>query len=362
MFPGFVWGGFEGATHRRADRKRVDSVAGSGHDRWAGLDHALLRSIGIRMVRESLRWHLIEATPGRYDWDSARAQVQAALSNGMAVAWGLCHWGVPDHLDVMAPDWPRRFADFTHAAALWLHAEGVDTAAWVPVNEMSFWAWAGGETGGFAPHLHEQGDRLKRRLVAAHLAAVDALRAAGAHQPVLVCEPLIWVLPRTNSALQARRAARILEASFAAVAEILERDPHAIDVLGLNFYAHNQWRIGGVTIRPGERGYRPLRDLLADVRSRFPRLRLVLAETGREEPSGAAWLDAIAGEAAAARAAGIPLEAVCVYPVMDYPGWDNERHCPCGPIGVDEHGRRLLRAENLAAIRRLAQAGAVPLR
>jgi len=27
---------------------------------------------------------------------------------------------------------------------------------------------------------------------------------------------------------------------------------------------------------------------------------------------------------------------VCIYPVMDYPGWDNNRHCPCGLIELDE--------------------------
>jgi hypothetical protein len=39
--------------------------------------------------------------------------------------------------------------------------------------------------------------------------------------------------------------------------------------------------------------------------------------------------------------AGIPIEGICLYPITDYPGWDNERLCRVGLLSVpDQDGRR----------------------
>ena len=57
-----------------------------------------------------------------------------------------------------------------------------------------------------------------------------------------------------------------------------------------------------------------------------------------------------------AQRAGVPILGVCLYPVMDYPGWDDERHCHCGLIEVDSQWHeRTLRADLAAELQ--AQAG-----
>jgi hypothetical protein len=28
--------------------------------------------------------------------------------------------------------------------------------------------------------------------------------------------------------------------------------------------------------------------------------------------------------------AGVPIEGICLYPILNHPGWDNDRHCPNG--------------------------------
>jgi hypothetical protein len=61
---------------------------------------------------------------------------------------------------------------------------------------------------------------------------------------------------------------------------------------------------------------------------------LFIAETGREGDQRALWLRYIAEEVRAAFSAGVPVEGICIYPIIDYPGWDNERHCPCGLLGA----------------------------
>jgi hypothetical protein len=63
---------------------------------------------------------------------------------------------------------------------------------------------------------------------------------------------------------------------------------------------------------------------------------LLITETGVEGANGPGWLRYVAGEVRAARRTGIPVEGSCLYPIMDYPGWDNLRHCRCGLIRVEE--------------------------
>ena len=64
---------------------------------------------------------------------------------------------------------------------------------------------------------------------------------------------------------------------------------------------------------------------------------LLLAETGAEGASGPSWLRYIYGEIMAARGSGIPVEGLCIYPITDYPGWNDERHCECGLIRISSN-------------------------
>ena len=347
MFRSFAWGGLEAASHCRADGVRVDSVTGSGHERWAMLDGAILRGLGVQTVREGLRWHLVGE--GRRDWSSARAQIDAALAHGLEVAWDICHWGVPDGMDLMAPDWPARLAEFAHDAARMLQREGCPVAAWVPVNEMSFWAWAGGETGGFSPFLFGQGDAMKQQLVRGHLAVVEALRDAGATEPVMVCEPLIWVVGDNEA--EAAEARAFMDAAFDAVHWILAENPSAVDIVGFNYYPQNQWALNTGELTAEDPRRRSLSSLLVEKAQEF-NMPLVISETGAEEPHGDAWMAEITREVRAARQAGVPVEGVCIYPATDYRGWDNDRHCPCGPIGWSE-GLRFVRHAQAKALRDL---------
>jgi len=86
--------------------------------------------------------------------------------------------------------------------------------------------------------------------------------------------------------------------------------------------------------------YRPLSQLLADVHRRYQRP-IFLAETGIEGDVRPAWLRVVGHEVAQARRAGVPVEGICLYPVTDYPGWEDDRHCPTGLLGyVDADGSR----------------------
>ena len=74
--------------------------------------------------------------------------------------------------------------------------------------------------------------------------------------------------------------------------------------------------------------------------------------------SRAAWLRMVGHELAAPRRSGMPVEGICLYPIFDYPGWEDERHCPTGLFGyVDPDGHRPL-CQDLANELRLQTARA----
>ena len=80
--------------------------------------------------------------------------------------------------------------------------------------------------------------------------------------------------------------------------------------------------------------------ILDEVWRRYGRPILV-AETGAEGENGPGWLRYVAGEVRAAARLGVPVSGLCLYPVLDYPGWENDRPCEVGLFGVaDETGRR----------------------
>ena len=83
LFDSFFQGGFECSTHRLRSGKRLDEIAATRHDTFARLDYLRLLQRGMRTAREGLRWHLIEATAGRYDFASALGLIKAADDAGV---------------------------------------------------------------------------------------------------------------------------------------------------------------------------------------------------------------------------------------------------------------------------------------
>jgi hypothetical protein len=343
-FASFFLGGFECSTHRRRDGWRLDLLAGTRHDRLALADYQALRQHGIAAARDGLRWHLIETRPGRYDWSSALPMLQAAETAGMQVVWDLCHYGWPDDIDIWSPDFVARFAAFAAAAATLVRQETTRGRLYCLVNEISFWAWAGGETGRINPRAERRGAALKRQLVRAAIAATRAVRAVDPQARFITAEPLIHVEAGSDGVAAAAETYR--QAQFEALDLLTGRIepelggvPELLDLVGLNYYPDNQWYHGGPPIPLGHHAYRPLSAMLAEAQQRYGRP-VLLAETGAEGSARAAWLHYVCGEVETAREAGVPVEGICLYPVLDYPGWDNGRICQTGLLSMADLGGR----------------------
>ena len=341
LFESFFMGGFECATHRRHDKTRIDVIARTAHDRLCAVDYQLLASAGIRTVRDGLRWHLIEQAPGVYDWSSLLVMLQAAHSTGTQVIWDICHWGVPDDIDIFSAEFPLRFSAFAAAAAALIRTESLRAGiarpqVYCPINEISFWAWVGGDEEHFHPFASARGPELKRQLVAATLACIEAVRAVDTSARFLQAEPVIHISAADDKPEDSDAAARHTSSQFEAwemLAGTRDRElggsASALDLIGVNYYWNNQWIHEGDRTPPGHDLHRPFHEHLLGLWQRYHRP-ILISETGAEGAAGAGWLGYIAAEVRQAIRLGVPVLGICLYPVMDYPGWDDDRHCPVG--------------------------------
>ena len=333
LFGSMLMGGFECAAHKLRSGRRLDITASTGHDIRAAEDFRLLRQHGMSGARDGLRWHLVEQRPGRYDWSSFLPTLRAARDAGVEVVWDLLHYGVPNGVDVFSPRFIDRFASFADAAARVIASETDAPPVFTPINEISFWAFAGGDTGGLNPFARGSGGILKRQLVRASLAAGAALRAVDPRARIACAEPLIHILPSDDSALSIARAVGHNESQFEALDMLLGRvapelggHPGAVDIIGLNYYYNNQWIDGGRTLYLGDWLHRPLHELLRDVAARYGKA-VYIAETGTEGIFRPLWLRYVCDEVREAARRGTMIGGICLYPVISHLGWDDDRHC-----------------------------------
>ena len=338
LFRSWFMGGFEGATMMFDDGRRVDVIEGSGHAGHAERDYRLLRSAGIATVRDALRWHLIEPSPGHYDWSSFLPMLRASRAAGTQVIWDLCHFGLPDWVDPWSGDFVERFADFSREAARIVANETDEVPFWCPVNEISYWSFAGGSMQHFQPFGHARGWEWKRQLVRAALASMDSLRDVDRRARFVHTDPVIHIVADDPDDIE--RAESYREAMFEAwdmIGGLRDTDlggaPAYLDIIGVNFYFNNEWVHNGPRLQPSDPRYRRFSDILAEVKSRYDRP-IIISETGHEGANGPQWLADIMADIRVAATDGVAVEGLCLYPVMDYPGWTDDRHCDCGVIDV----------------------------
>ena len=334
--------GFECSSQRRRDGRRLDLSASTRHDVRAKTDYLACAEFGMRTIRDGLRWHLIETAPGVYDWSSWLPMIRAARVAGVQMIWDLCHYGWPDFLDLWTPCWVDSFARFCEAAARVLREETGEVPLWCPVNEISFFTWSAGDVGYFFPAETGRGPELKRQLVRAAIAGSQACLGVDPRARLVWCEPLIKVEDVAHHPLADAQAQHDSQfEAFDMIAGRLAPDlggrPELLDVVGLNYYPHNQWYYRGPTIPMGHHAYTDMRVLLETVARRYDRP-LLISETGAEQNARPAWLHYVCDEVRAAMASGVDILGICLYPVLAYPGWDNDRHCDVGLFDTVNEG------------------------
>ncbi|MEG3918412.1 beta-glucosidase [Microcoleus sp. T3_A4] len=333
MFQSFFMGGFECSTHRVQSGKRLDVTAATGHDKFAAADYQRLQEQGIYTVREGLRWHLIEQTPGKYDFSSSLPIIRAARDMKMQVIWDLFHYGWPDDIDIFSPEFVSRFANMVRAFMEVLTEETDQTPFVTPVNEISFIAWAGGDVAYINPFAKGRGDELKIQLVKAAIAAIESVWEVNPGTRIVQIDPTINIIadpdkPEDRDAAEGYRLSQyqawdMLAGRFRP--ELGGKEKY-LDIIGVNYYDRNQWIHNEDPMKYTDPLYRPFREMLQEVFERYRRP-LFIAETGTEDDFRPVWFNYVCTEVMGAMKAGVPIEGICLYPIVNHPGWDDDRHC-----------------------------------
>lgn len=352
LFRSFFLGGFECSTHlRHRDRVRLDLTASTRHDELARRDYERLHSVGIRTARDGVPWPQADRGSGKYDWSRVVPMLRAARETRTQVVWDLQHFGFPDGLDPFSAEFVERFRRYARAFAAILAGETDDVPFVAPVNEISFLSYAGGDAGFFNPFATKRGDELKAQLVRACLAATSELRAAMPRVRIVQPEPIIDIIADPTRPQDRRLAEDYRQSQFAAWDMIAGRQrpelgggEDALDVMGLNYYVQNQWIHNGAVLVPSHPEHLPVRYMVREVWERYRRP-IFIAETGIEGDTRPEWLRYLAREGRAAVRLGVPLEGICWYPIVNHPGWEDDRHCPNGLWDyADEAGDREIHA------------------
>jgi len=164
---------------------------------------------------------------------------------------------------------------------------------------------------------------------------------------VVQVDPIINIVGRSLREEDVRAAESYRHSQFVAWDMLLGRvQPElggheaSIDVIGVNYYIHNQWVLEGQVIVPSDTRYRHVSEMLREVYERYRRP-IFVAETGIEDDARPAWLRYMCREVYTAMQTGVPVEGICLYPIVNHPGWDDDRHCYNGMFDyADASGQR----------------------
>jgi beta-glucosidase/6-phospho-beta-glucosidase/beta-galactosidase len=334
IFPTFFLSGFECSTFLWKDQRRRNLIAETQHDTQVQQDYQILHDLGIAVAREGVPWPLVDLG-GQYDFSCIDPMIDALNQAQILPIWDLCHYGYPDDLDPFSPSFSERFAAYCRAAARYIHPRVRGPYFFSPINEITYFAYIGGEWGWVAPYRRTRQDRhtLRVALCRAAIAGVNALREVIPDARMVHIDPLVQVVAPRDRPDQAEAARHeTYEDTFVAWDILCGRQhpelggsPEVLDIVGVNNYAFGQmeYREHGPhqALPPGDDRIVPLCDLLQLVWDRYHRP-MIIAETSGLGYGRAAWLRDVMEEALAAVDLGMDLHGICLFPAVDMTDWN----------------------------------------
>jgi hypothetical protein len=336
-------GGYEGADHVNAGGLALDMARQSGHLDRLEEDHRRAAAMGLRVVRESLGWRCCERGDGRIDLTRLERVEASARRHGLQVLWTLMHYGLPPGLSLHDDAFVPRFVRFARAVAKAWSATNRSGGppVFTPINEIGFLAWAAtrtdllGPPNGLPPHAAdalEVGYAVKQRLARACILAVRAMREVLPGSRFLHVEPLVHVVAPLAEPHRADEARGVRDWQWQVVDLLAGRlEPQlgggadVLDIVGVNHYANSQWELGSgqpLDWHARDPRWRAFSMLLRECFERCRRP-IVVAETGHVGSGRARWLDEVAAQVQLACAQGVPVQGLCLYPLVDRPDWND---------------------------------------
>jgi beta-glucosidase/6-phospho-beta-glucosidase/beta-galactosidase len=335
-FNTFWMAGFECTDKLNAFGNRVDFLNITGHLELIDEDYARLHHFNIATVREGIRWSQVETQPYVYNWGTVAYMIEAAKRNGIQQVWDLCHFGFPDDLTPLHPMFARRFAALCRAFVQFYRSVSPDDdLIIIPINEVSFLSWLGGDVCGTAPYCKGYGWEVKYNLMKAYIEGIEAIKEMDPSVLILTSEPLVNMVPPENAtdeeiaaaALQHEYQFQVTDILTGRICPELRGRPEYIDMIGLNYYYNNQWICNTYeflvwTDCPPDARWTPLHNLITQVHERYDKP-IVITETSHPKEDRPLWINMISEECALVLDADIPLFGVCLYPIIDRPDWDD---------------------------------------
>jgi hypothetical protein len=370
IFPTFLMAGYECSTFIWKDRRRKDFVALTGHERCLDADYDRVVALGVGVVREAVRWPMVDRGGGFYDWTSVDPVVAALNAHGLTPIWDLCHYGLPDGCDPFDPGTVQRFAAYCRAVAEHVASRVGSKHFFTPLNEINFFAGAATDKGWMYPFARGRYDDLKLALCRMDIAGVHAIREVLPHARMVHVDPIIHEVAPPNRPDLAREAAFHVEHQCFEAWDILAGRlhpelggaPEVLDVVGVNVYHHSQAELGNdgerTILEPDDPRRQPVGDVVSRAWERYRRP-VLIAETSGFGDRRASWLAMLMKEACRLLEKGVDLQGICLYPFVDIPEWETGewshlgvydladlescRRVPCAPYlaEIEQWQRRL---------------------
>lgn len=372
IFPTFFLSGFECSTFRWKDGRRRDLVKETQHREHALQDYDLLQGLGIAVAREGIPWPMADLGRGRYDFTMLESVTAAMRSARVTPIWDLCHYGYPEDADPFTDAFAERFAAYCEACARHVASVVDGPYFFTPINEITFFAFAGGEWGWVAPYCKTRDGREKLRvaLCRASIAGVKAIRHVLPDARMVHVDPLIQVVAPPDRPDQKAAADHETFVDAFIAWDILcgkkhpelGGTPDILDIVGCNNYSFGQmeYREHGPhqALPPGSPGIKPLCDLLQRVWDRYQRP-MVIAETSGMGHGRPDWLHYVMNESMAAVNRGMDLHGICLFPAVDMPDWHTGEWLHNGICDLVNEGgllRRVADGEYVDELRRWQKA------
>jgi hypothetical protein len=280
-----------------------------------------------------MRWPLVDRN-GRYDFSSVAPFVAASKRHHVEVIWDLFHYGYPSDVDLFSTEFPSRFAEYCQAAARYVceHTDG--PCYFTPINEPSFFAWAAGEVGKFAPHCRGRGPELKLALAKAAICGINAIKSVAPHARIVNVDPLCRVacpegrpdLVESVDAFNRRAVYESWDMICGRLCPELGGSREHLDLVGINYYWTNQWEMGRDECPLDHDDHRrvPLSKLIEEVSRRYGG-ELLITETSHVDDMRPTWLAYVAEESKKVLNRGVALRGVCLYPILGMPEWHSRK-------------------------------------
>ena len=329
--------------------RRVDEMEKTRHyGRWKD-DLALVRELGINVLRYGAPYYRVHQGPGQYDWAFSDEVFAAMREMGITPIVDLCHFGLPDWLgNFQNPEFPRFFAEYARAFAVrypWIKY-------YTPVNEMYVAAKFSAKCGMWNECM--KSDRAfvtaTRHLVLANILATEDIIAVQPSAKFIQSESSEYFHPVSPEA--ARVARKLNELRFLALdltygndvcATVYEylldhgmtrneyhffmnRNVKAVCIMGNDYYATNEF----IVYPDGQVFVCEMFGYYVITRQYYNRYRLPVMHTetnnrdaGLAEKDARVWLERQWANLVRLKEDGVPLIGFTWYSLIDQVDWDS---------------------------------------